>query len=156
MKRTISLTLFSAMSMALMLAAPASAEDEAGGDDSPDARPDARPDTRVGADVNNICFIRNIRNWREADGYPDAVLLERTLNDWYLVELTGACRSQDFRFALTIGLDSRPAGGCITRGDAILVRSGGGFVNRCLISDIKEWDEDAPAPHEEAAEVEAE
>ncbi len=103
-------------------------------------------DQRIGEEVDRICFQRNIDGWKEAKGFDSAVLLERGVNDWYLVEVSGACRARDFRFAQTIGIDSRPRGGCVRRGDILLVEGGGGFVNRCFISEIYEWDDDAPAP----------
>jgi hypothetical protein len=109
---------------------------------------DPRPDSRIGPEVDRICFASTIDGWKEAKGFDDAVLLERGVNEWYLVDLSGACRARDFRFAQTIGIESRPAGGCVSRGDVILVESGGGFMNRCFISKIRKWDDDAPPPDE--------
>jgi hypothetical protein len=107
-------------------------------------------DPRLGPEVKNICFARNIDGWKEIKGEDRAVLLETGVNNWYRVELAGACRYRDFRFAQSIGIESRPGGGCVGRGDVILVHSGGRFVNRCIITKINKWNDDAPAPAEEA------
>lgn len=105
------------------------------------------PDPRLGPEVNRICFARNINGWKELKGDEDAVLLETGVNNWFRVEVAGTCRYRDFRFAQTIGIESRPGGGCVTRGDVILVEGGAGdFVNRCFITRINEWDEKAQAP----------
>jgi len=98
---------------------------------------------RIGEPVKRICFGRSINSWRDVDGLGSAVLLQKGVNDWFFVELSGACRASDFRFANTIGIESRPAGGCLTWNDVIVVRSGGGFKKRCFIQSIYEWNEDA-------------
>jgi hypothetical protein len=121
------------------LAVPAYAESAAG------------PDPRLGEEVDRICFGRNINGWREVDGDEKAVLLETGVNNWYRVELVGTCRGRDFRFAQTIAIDSRPAGGCVTRGDAIIVQANAPFSARCVITKINRWNHDLPAPGEAAA-----
>ena len=107
-----------------------------------------KPDPRIGKEVNRICFSRTIDSWKAVKGEDNVVLLRKGVRDWYRVELIGLCRANDFRSALTIGIESRPAGGCVTRGDVILVRGPGDFVNRCHISKIYEWDPKATAPEE--------
>lgn len=106
-------------------------------------------DPRVGEKVDRICFQRSIDGWRTAKGFGRAVLLNRGVNDWYLVKVSGACRANDFAFAHKIGIESRPAGGCVRRGDVILVEGAGRSVNRCFIRSINRWDDDAEAPQEE-------
>ncbi|GAB4518671.1 MAG: hypothetical protein Kow00133_03900 [Amphiplicatus sp.] len=105
-------------------------------------------DPRLGAEVDRICFGRNINGWKPAKGEDDVVLLERGVNDWYRVELSGACDERLFRFAHAIGIESRPAGGCVTRGDVIIVEDTGNFTRRCFIRRIYEWDDKASAPEE--------
>lgn len=119
------------------------ATDEAGADGGPAAL--AKTDPRIGPEVDRICFQRSINGWSTIDGDDDAIVLRRSVRDEYRVEYTGACRSSDFRFAQTIGIAGRPAGGCLTRGDRLLVEGPGDFVNRCLITQINEWNEDATA-----------
>lgn len=131
---------FLAAAAALVVASlPALAEEE--NDDG--------ADQRIGAEVNKICFPRNINGWKSVKGEDNVVLLEEGINDWYRVEVSGGCDEQVFRFAHVIGIKSRPAGGCLRRGDLILVEDGGGFARRCFIKRIYQWDEDAPAPGDE-------
>lgn len=106
----------------------------------------AKPDPRIGPEVDRICFARNINGWKALKGEDDVVLLESGVNDWYRVETTGGCRESAFRFAEVIGLEQRPAGGCVTRGDVIIVRDSGDFTRRCFISKINKWDDKAKAP----------
>lgn len=103
----------------------------------------AKLDPRIGAEVNSICFPRNINGWKTIDGDDDAIILTEGVNDDYRVEFTGACSQSDFNFAQTIGIENRPGGGCLGRGDILLVEGPGDFVNRCFITQINEWDEDA-------------
>jgi len=107
------------------------------------------PDPRIGAEVNRICFPRNINGWKSVKGEDNVVLLEEGVNDWYYVKVSGPCPERVFRFAHVIALDSRPAGGCIRRGDVIIVEDTGNFARRCHIKRIYEWDDKAPAPGEE-------
>lgn len=101
-------------------------------------------DPRRGEEVDRICFAQNINGWRSVKGEDDVVLLERGVNDWYRVELNGGCRESIFRSAITIGIDSRPAGAsCVSRGDVIVVKDSPGFTRRCMISRMYKWDEDA-------------
>lgn len=120
--------------LAAAVAAPARAGEPAG------------DDPRLGPEVDRICFARSIRNWRELRGEDRVVLLERGVNDWYRVELTGACDASTFRFAQTIGLETRPAGGCVGRGDVIIVGDAGSFTRRCMISRMYKWDIKAKPP----------
>ena len=108
-----------------------------------------KADPRIGDSVNQICFQRNIRNWRAVEGEDNVVLLEENLNDWYRVELIGACRYRDLRFTQTIALASRPGGGCVTRGDVIVLLDNSAVERRCTISGIHAWDEDAEAPEDD-------
>ena len=107
-----------------------------------------KADPRIGEKVNRICFQRNIRNWRAVEGEDNVVLLEENLNDWYRVEVIGACRYRDFRFTQTIALASNPVGGCVTPGDVIILLDNNAIERRCTISRINVWDEDAEAPED--------
>ncbi len=111
---------------------------------APEDAEDAATPSRLGPEVTRICFGRSINGWKTVDGHGDAVLLSKGVNDWFLVEVSGNCRASDFKFAQMIGIESHPAGGCIRRGDYILVEGGGGFTNRCFIQGLYEWNDDAP------------
>ncbi|MBB5518033.1 DUF6491 family protein [Amphiplicatus metriothermophilus] len=120
------------------------------GEENAEEAPEAREgtDLRLGAEVDRICFGRNINGWKPVKGEDDVVLLERGVDDWYRVELTGACEERLFRFAQAIGIESRPSGGCVTHGDVIIVEDTGNFARRCFIRRIYEWNDKAPAPEE--------
>ncbi len=109
----------------------------------------AGPDPRIGPEVDRICFGANISGWKTVDKQDNVLLLNKSVNQWYRVELLGACRYSTLRSALAIGIDQRPAGGCITRGDYIIVEDSPSFTQRCSIQRINEWYDDAPAPGEE-------
>ncbi len=104
----------------------------------------ASADPRIGEEVRNICFGQSINGWRGVKG-DDVILLKRSVSDWYRVELAGACDYRVLRSAMAIGIDSRPAGGCVSRGDVIIVSDSPGFDRRCVITRIQKWDEDAVA-----------
>lgn len=110
-------------------------------------------DPRLGEEVNSICFASTINGWRSIKGEDDAVLLERGVNDWYRVNLSGACDERLFRSAIAIGLESSPSGGCVSRGDVIIVEDTPGFTRRCMITRMYKWDEKA---EDEKAEGESE
>lgn len=98
---------------------------------------------RQGAEVDRICFASNINGWSPLG--RDAVLLERGVNDWFKVELTGTC-DPEWAFN-TIALRSRPAGSsCLTRGDRITTDDQT-VPGVCYVDRIYEWDETRePAP----------
>lgn len=106
------------------------------------------PDPRLGEEVGSICFARSINGWKALRGVDGVVLLERSVNDWYYVEVTPSCRASMFKFANAIGIDTRPAGGCVTRGDAIIVRDTGQFTRRCYVQNIYRWDDRKLTPEE--------
>ena len=133
------LTLFGLAAVALV--SPAGAEHHEG--DTADA-----VDPRLGEQVNRICFSRSISGWKSLKGEDNVVLLRSGVREWHRVELMGGCRESLFRSALSIGIDSRPIGSCVSRGDAIIVEDTPGFTRRCVISRIYEWDEDATAEAE--------
>lgn len=134
------------MATALALGACQTAEDRA----ASEARLQAEIDARRGEEVNRICFQRNINGWRELS--DEAILLQRGVNDWYMVELRGVC---DPTMAFnSIALVSRPAGSsCLSRGDKVIIPDDviGG---QCFIDRIYKWDEDAEIPEPPAEEAE--
>ena len=109
---------------------------------------EALQDKRVGERVDRVCFAQSISGFREWDG-PDGLILKKGVRDEYLVVLSRSCRSADR--AQRVGLDDRFGSGCITRGDSLYISEeifGGNdtdpfTVDRCLITAIYEWNEDA-------------
>jgi hypothetical protein len=102
------------------------------------------PNPRIGAQVDKICFASNINGWKEIDGIDDAVLLETGVKNWNYVQLNGGCEARLFRMAEAIGIENRPAGGCLRQGDVIVVNDAGRFARRCFIRKIYEWNDDLP------------
>ncbi len=131
-----------------LLIGPASAEGE-------------EADPRQGEQVDSICFGRNINNFETIDGVDDAILLEKSVNRWYKAELVGACSYRQLKWALSVAIDQRPAGGCVRPGDRLIFSSSafGDFsfqnTTRCVITEIYEWDPDATAEDADAAEGDA-
>ncbi len=103
-------------------------------------------DVRQGEEVSQVCFSRQIRSWSELG--RDSVLIEKGVNDHYKLDLIGTCDPQN---AFTsIGLVSRGASSCLSRGDRLVTDDS--FGGSCSIMRIYEWNEDAD---EEEAEAEA-
>lgn len=103
-------------------------------------------DPRLGEETKRICFSSNI------DGFSlnerRTVVLHEG-RDRYMVEVTAGC--PDLEYAEAIAVDS--ATGCLTPGDAIIVARtlGDSFGNnRCLITEMREWDEKAKKPAADA------
>jgi len=127
----------------LMVAPFALAEHETG---------EEQADQRLGEGVDRICFGRNINGWKTVDREDGVLLLKKNASNWYRVELTGGCQYRVLRRAFTVGIDSRPAGGCIQRGDILIVEDRQAFTQRCAITRMNAWDDRAPAPGEEETE----
>ena len=85
-----------------------------------------------GAEVSSLCFTRQIDSWQPLD--DRGFILQRGLDDYFLVEVMGTCRVQD-AFA-GIQLNSR-SGICLNAGDTISFRNDQGLP--CSIDDIYEW-----------------
>ncbi|HBS31048.1 MAG TPA: hypothetical protein DEA40_04800 [Parvularcula sp.] len=106
-------------------------------------------DARLGAEVDRICFSRDISNFLTIDDEDDAVLLQRGVNDWHKVTLAGACDHNRLRFAQSVAIDQRLRGGCITRGDALVFSDSafGDFsfpsATRCIITEMFRWNPNA-------------
>jgi hypothetical protein len=134
MKRSV-IAFMAVVAAAAFFAAEAAADEEAAADDA-----------RVGEEVGRICFGRDINNFKAIKGEDDAVLLEKGVNDWYKATLIGPCSYRQLRWAQSVAIASRPAGGCVTPGD-VLVFSRSAFgdfsfenTTRCAIADIYRWD----------------
>ena len=99
---------------------------------------DARPAPRQGADVRNVCFQSQIRNWREND--RRSVIVEVGVRDEYKLDLIGACDPGDA--FMNIGLVSRGGGSCLSAGDQLVTDSRYNDGS-CSIRRIYEWHKDA-------------
>lgn len=116
-----------------------------------------KTDPRQGAEVDRICFGRNINNFKAIEGVDDAVLLEKSVNDWYKAKLIGACNWRELKWAQAVAIEQHPAGGCVTEGDYLIFSRSvfGDFTfpntTRCAISEIYEWNPDAAAEDKAAS-----
>jgi hypothetical protein len=109
----------------------------------------AKPDPRQGAEVRQICFSQQIRNWRTVKEDRRAVIVEKGIKDEYKLDLIGACQPQDA--FLSIGLISRVgSGSCLSQGDR-LVTDARYNDGDCSISKIYEWHKDAAGPDKAGA-----
>ncbi|MEE2691344.1 MAG: DUF6491 family protein [Pseudomonadota bacterium] len=123
-------------------------------------RPD---DPRIGEKVDRICFASGINGFQTPKGFDDAVILTKGVRDKYLVELSGAGFGS-LRFAQSVAIASRPADGCVSRGDKLIFSdSAFGFdrdnrinQNSYLITAIYEWNEDAAKQDESKDDAESE
>jgi len=102
-------------------------------------------DPRLGEQVNKICFTQSINGFSGAT--KDTVILSKSVNDDYLVEVTGGC--YNLRSAGSIGLDTNLS--CLSKFDNLVVSesafslkdSTGIGPQRCAIKAIYKWNKDA-------------
>lgn len=111
----------------------------AGCSTAPTQAADAKPDPRQGAEVRNICFQSQIRNWRALDSH--SVIVEMNSKEEYKLDLVGGCEPKDA--FVSIGFISRVGGGsCLETGDK-LVTDARYSLGSCTISRIYQWHKDA-------------
>ena len=116
------------------------------------AASDDAADPRIGERTDKICFASSINNFRPIKGEGDVVLLERGANDWYRVELIGACSYSRIRSAQSVGVRTIPGGGCLRPGDDLIFAEAFARPNApldyvsCRVESISRWNEKAAAP----------
>ena len=107
-----------------------------------EVKADAKPDPRQGAEVKQVCFNQQIRNWRTIKEDRKAVVVEKGLKDEYKLQLIGTCQPQDA--FINVGLVSTGgSSSCLSTGDK-LVTDARYNDGDCVISRIYEWHKDAP------------
>lgn len=115
---------------------------------TPTETADNKPaDPRQGAEVKNMCFTSQIRDWRAND--RNSVIVSTGNKKEYKLELVGGCDPGD---AFTsIGIISRFGGGsCLSSGDQLVTDTR--FANSiCQVQRIYEWNKDAKAPEAASA-----
>jgi hypothetical protein len=95
--------------------------------------------TRQGKEVDRICFASQINGWRELS--RDSILVEKGVNDWYQLDLSGTCEPDNAFDAIAVR--TRPAGSpCLTKGDSIQTFDAP-IKGSCFIRSIHEWDDKA-------------
>ena len=136
MNRTQFLTALPAIAL-ITLGACSSSMDDAISDEDQAWRTDAR----LGEQVDRICFTSTIDSFRSPT--RSSVIVEKGVNDEYLIETMGSCPNLDWAQSLTF--DTFGSSGCLGRGDSIYAfDSAFGPDNysmnfRCPISAIYEW-----------------
>lgn len=107
------------------------------------------PDSRIGEEVSQICFAQSLNGFRTVVGVDNVVVLEKGVRDALRVALSGLCTARTLSFAQSVAIDSRPAGGCFTRGDVLVFSDSAFFYDRpiertrCVVTRIDEWNERA-------------
>lgn len=96
-------------------------------------------DPRVGEEVTQVCFTREVSSWQNVDNDRYALILKMINKDTYKVKLMGTC---DPDMATSrIAVISRPGTSCFSRGDRI--RTDGDlsrdYGSACTISRIYKW-----------------
>ena len=97
-------------------------------------------DPRIGAEVNQVCFTRNIHSWNKVDNDRQALILEMNNRETYKLKLGGGC---DPDWAMVqIAVITRGGANCFSSGDRI--RTDGDMRGMaCMILKINKWDADA-------------
>ena len=101
-------------------------------------------DARLGEQVDRICFGSGIDGF--SDTTRDTVVVQKGVDDFYLIETVGSCFRDSSVNA--IGIDGTM--GCVRRSDVLTISSS--FFNApsagmgCTIRSIHKWNKDANAP----------
>lgn len=107
----------------------------------------ATPDLRQGKQLSEVCFKRDIRDWRPLDNH--SVIVQRGIKDEYKLDLLGPCDPTNAFFKIGIksfaGFDS-----CLSTGDKILTDEHPN-MGSCVVTRIYEWHKDANKPGQGAA-----
>ncbi len=111
-------------------------------------------DPRVGVEVRQVCFTRNIDSWNDVDNDRYAVVLKMNNREYYKLKLSGGC---DPQWAMShLAVITRVGSSCYTRGDR--VKTDGdpfrGSGTACVITQINKWDPDAVKRSEQQSEAE--
>lgn len=143
MSSKISLGLSTLLGVGLLAACATSPEQEAARAEA-QALIDAEVTARQGEPVTRVC-PRGSNSWK---ALRDDIILMEAGGEWYMAELSGAC-DPDSAFA-AIATRSASGSSCLSRGDNVFTgrpRSG----ERCVITALYEWDEEAKAPPSDQA-----
>src|SRR5210317_1935923 len=106
-------------------------------------------DPRVGEEVQQVCFVRDLDGWQNVDNDRKAVILRMRNRETFKLKLVGSC---DPGFAnLHLAVDTSPGTGCFSAGYKVKT---GGEASRgyglCKITSIHRWDAMALSKTEKA------
>ena len=107
-------------------------------------------DPRVGEEVQQVCFIRDLDGWQNVDNDRKAVILRMNNGDTFKLKLIGGC---DPGFAdLNLVVKTSSGSGCYSPGDK--VKTDGdisrGYGSECKVTSIHKWDAQAVSKTEKA------
>ncbi len=103
-------------------------------------------DPRLGEEVSQICFSSSINRWSEVKGEDGVILLDRTANDWYRLEISEGCSEKLIRRANHINIETKPGTGCLRVNDSISLVDYGGLELPCRIKRINKWNAKGSPP----------
>ncbi len=100
-------------------------------------------DPRVGEEVSQVCFVRNLDSWQNVDNDRRAVILKMNNRETFKLKLSGNCEPD---WAMThLAVVTPLESGCFSRGDK--VKTDGdmsrGYGSGCTIMSIHKWDAEA-------------
>ncbi|MCW8925602.1 MAG: DUF6491 family protein [Xanthomonadales bacterium] len=100
-------------------------------------------DPRIGDEVKQVCFARNVDSWSDVDNDRNAVVLRMKNRDYYKLKLSGGCDPQ--WAMMNLALITRGGSNCYTRGDRVKTDGDAfrGYASACVITQINKWDPDA-------------
>jgi hypothetical protein len=97
-------------------------------------------DPRVGEEVQQVCFVRNLDSWQNVDNDRRAVILKMNNRETFKLKLSGSCEPDLAMSRLAV--KTRPGSSCFSRGDR--VKTDGdlsrGYGSGCTIMSIHKWD----------------
>jgi hypothetical protein len=116
-------------------------------DDSTEIPLDSDP--RIGEEVNQVCFARNLDSWQNVDNDGRAVILKMNNRETFKATLSGVCEP-DWA-TVGIAVITRPGSNCISRGDRLKTDgdTARGYGSACTISHIYKWNPDAVSQPEQ-------
>ncbi len=95
----------------------------------------ALSDARKGEAVDRICLASELSDWTEQG--EGAVIVRRGPQEYYLVTLVGACRTDLSRGEIAIA--SRSGSPCLQRADDIRTAREVGFGQACTVEGLYRW-----------------
>ena len=107
-------------------------------------------DPRVGEEVQQVCFIRDLDGWQNVDNDRKAVILRMNNGETFKLKLIGGCNPSIWDLSLAVRTNS--ASGCFSPGD--MVKTDGditrGYGSECKVTSIHKWDAQAVSKTEKA------
>ena len=107
-------------------------------------------DPRVGEEVQQVCFIRDLDGWQNVDNDSKAVILRMRNGETFKLKLSGSC---DPDFAMShLAVKTRRGSSCFSPGDKVKTDGdlSSGYGSGCIVTSIHKWDAKAVSKTEKA------